>query len=86
MIAQLAEGKLTDGQFNRQRTKNALVVDQTPVEARAAESGVGWAAATKTQPPQPNLPQPEPTTGQADSRINTLLGLLGLPWIGLGGA
>ena len=30
MIAQLAEGKLTYGQFNRQRTKNALVVEQTP--------------------------------------------------------
>lgn len=30
MIAQLAEGKLTYGQFNRQRTKNGLVVEQTP--------------------------------------------------------
>jgi len=30
MIAQLAVGKLTYGQFNRQRTKNALVVAQTP--------------------------------------------------------
>ena len=30
MIAQLAEGKLTYGQFNRQRIKNALVVEQTP--------------------------------------------------------
>jgi hypothetical protein len=30
MIGQLAEGKLTYGQFNRQRTKNALVVEQTP--------------------------------------------------------
>jgi hypothetical protein len=30
MIDQLADGKLTYGQFNRQRTKNALVVDQTP--------------------------------------------------------
>jgi hypothetical protein len=30
MIDQLADGKLTYGEFNRQRTKNALVVDQTP--------------------------------------------------------
>jgi hypothetical protein len=30
MTDQLADGKLTYGQFNRQRTKNALVVDQTP--------------------------------------------------------
>jgi hypothetical protein len=30
MIAQLAEGKLTYGQFNRQRTKNGLVVEATP--------------------------------------------------------
>jgi hypothetical protein len=30
MIVQLAEGKLTCGQFNRQRTMNALAVDRTP--------------------------------------------------------
>jgi hypothetical protein len=30
MIAQLADGKLTYGQFNRQRTKNGLVVEATP--------------------------------------------------------
>jgi hypothetical protein len=30
MIDKLADGKLTYGEFNRQRTKNALVVDQTP--------------------------------------------------------
>jgi formiminotetrahydrofolate cyclodeaminase len=28
MIAQLADGKLTYGQFNRQRTKNTLAADQ----------------------------------------------------------
>lgn len=30
MIVQLADGKLTYGQFNRQRTKNAIVVDNIP--------------------------------------------------------
>jgi hypothetical protein len=30
MIGQLAEGKLTYGQFNRQRTMNAIAVDRTP--------------------------------------------------------
>ncbi len=30
MIGDLVEGKLTYGQFNRQRTMNAITVDRTP--------------------------------------------------------
>jgi hypothetical protein len=47
MIAQLAEGKLTYGQFNRQRTKNALVVEQTPQRPGLRKAGVGFAGSNQ---------------------------------------